>query len=45
MDISVVSFNPDVTKQAQELILPQKYKKLGQPAIYLNNASIANTNC
>ena len=45
MDISVVSFNPDVTKQAQELILPQKSKKLGQPTIYLNNASIANTNC
>lgn len=40
-----VSFNPDVTKQAQELILPQKSKKLGQPTIYLNNASIANTNC
>lgn len=36
-----VSFNPDVTKQAQELILPQKSKKPGQPT----NASIANTNC
>ena len=40
-----LSFNPDVTKQAEELLLPQKSKKLGQPTIYLNNASIANTNC
>ena len=46
MDIPVESvFQHRLMKQARELTLPQKSEKLGQPIIYLNNASVAHINC
>ena len=39
-----MSFNPDITKQAQEVILSRKSKKTDHPTVYLNDAPVANTN-
>ena len=40
-----MSFNPDTTKQAQEVIFPQKSKKIDHPKVYFNHALVAHTNC
>ena len=40
-----MSFNPDITKQAQEVIFSRKSKKTGHPTVYFNHAPVARTNC
>ena len=40
-----ISFNPDITKQAQEVIFSRKSKKTGHPTVYFNHAPVARTNC
>ena len=40
-----MSFNPDITKQAQEVIFPQKSKKTDHPKVYFNHAPVAHTDC
>ena len=40
-----MSFNPDIAKQAQEVIFSQKSKKTEHPTVYFNHAPVANTNC
>ena len=40
-----MSFNPDITKQAQEVIFSQKSKKTDHPTVYFNHAPVAHTNC
>ena len=38
-------FNPDVTKQAQEVIFSHKSKKVDHPVVYFNNAPVAKASC
>ena len=38
-------FNPDITKQAQELIFSRKNTMLNHPAIFFNETSVAHTSC
>ena len=38
-------FNPDITKQAQEVIFSWKSKKIDHPTVYFNHAPVAHTNC
>ena len=38
-------FNPDVTKQAQEVIFSRKSKKTDHPVVYFNNAPVAKASC
>ena len=38
-------FNPDVTKQAQEVIFSRKNIKTDHPVVYFNKAPVAHTNC
>ena len=40
-----ISFNPDITKQAKEVIFPQKSKKTDNPTVHFNDAPVAHTNC
>ena len=40
-----MSFNPDPTKQAQEVIFARKLKKRVHPTIYFNDGPVAHTNC
>ena len=40
-----MSFNPDITKPAQEVIFPQKSNKIDHPKVYFNHAPVAHTNC
>ena len=40
-----MSFNPDITKQAQEVIFSRKSKKTDRPTEYFNHAPEAHTNC
>ena len=35
-----MSFNPDPSKQAQEVIFPRKIQKTCHPSIYVNNKSV-----
>ena len=35
-----MNFNPDPSKQAQELIFPRKFQKTWHPFIYFNNKSV-----
>ena len=38
-------FNPDITKQAQEVIFSRKSKKTDHPALYFNDAPVEKTSC
>ena len=38
-------FNPDVTKQAQEVIFSRKIKKTDHPVVYFNKAPVAKASC
>ena len=38
-------FNPDITKQEQEVIFSRKSKKTDHPTVYFSQAPIAHTNC
>ena len=38
-------FNPDITKQAQEVIFSRKSQKTDHPAVYFNDASVEKTSC
>ena len=38
-------FNPDVTKQAQEVIFSRKSNKTDHPVVYFNEASVAKASC
>ena len=38
-------FNPDITKQAQEVIFSRKSKKTDHPAVYFNDAPVEKTSC
>ena len=38
-----MSFNPDPSKQAQELIFSEKKMKSSYPSVYLNNIPIRST--
>ena len=38
-----MNFNPDLSKQAQELIFPRKIQKTCHPFIYFNNKSVKQT--
>ena len=38
-------FNPDVTKQAQEVVFSYKSYKADQPVVYFNEAPIAKASC
>ena len=40
-----MSFNSDITKQAQEVIFSQKSKKIDHLIVYFNYAPVAHTNC
>ena len=40
-----MSFNPDITKQAQEVIFSRKSKKTDHPTLHFSHAPIAYTNC
>ena len=40
-----MSFNPDITKQAQEVIFSRKSKKTDRPTEYFNHAPEEHTNC
>ena len=40
-----ISFKPDITKQAQKVILLWKSLKADHPKVYFNDASVAHTNC
>ena len=38
-------FNPDVTKQAQEVIFSRKSNKTDHPVVYFNEAPVAKASC
>ena len=38
-------FNPDITKQAQEVIFSRKHIKIDHPIVYFNEAPVAHTTC
>ena len=38
-------FNPDVTKQAQEVIFSRKSNKTDHPAVFFNEAPVAKASC
>ena len=38
-------FNPDITKQAQEVIFSRKHIKIDRPIVYFNEAPVAHTTC
>ena len=38
-------FNPDITKQAQEVIFSRKNKKTDYPAVYFNDNPVEKTSC
>ena len=38
-------FNPDVTKQAQEVLFSRKIKKTDHPVVYYNKAPVAKASC
>ena len=40
-----MSFSPDITKQAQEVIFSRKSKKADHPTVYFNHAPVAHTDC
>ena len=40
-----MSFNPDITKQAQEVIFTRKSNKTDHPTVYFNDAPVEHTNC
>ena len=40
-----MSFNPNITKQAQEVIFSRKSKKTDHSTVYLNDASVEHANC
>ena len=40
-----ILFNPDITKQVQEVIFSRKSTKLDHPAVFLNEALVAHTLC
>ena len=40
-----IIFNPDITKQAQEVIFSRKIKKTDHPVVYFNDAPVAKTSC
>ena len=40
-----MSFNPDTTKQAQEVFFSWKSKKTDHPTVYFNHAPVTHTNC
>ena len=40
-----MSFNPDITKHAQEVIFSWKSNKTDHPTVYFNHAPVAHTNC
>ena len=40
-----ISFNSDITKEAQEVIFSRKSKRTGHPTVYFNHAPVARTNC
>ena len=39
-----MSFNPDPTKQAEEIIFSQKLKKVNHPPIFFNNIEVKRVN-
>ena len=39
----MMNFNPDTTKQAQEVIFRRKVKKAVHPPLLFNNASVTRT--
>ena len=39
----MMNFNPDTTKQAQEVIFRRKVKKTVHPPLLFNNASVTRT--
>ena len=38
-------FNPDLSKQTQEVIFSRKKKKTDHPIVYFNEAPFAHTSC
>ena len=38
-------FNPDITKQAKEVIFSRKNTKLDHPTVYFNELPVAHTPC
>ena len=40
-----INFNPDPTKQAQEVIFSRKTKKLPHPPSVLNNRNVTQSTC
>ena len=40
-----MTFNPDLSKQAQEVIFPRKIAKVSHPSITFNTAPVARTAC
>ena len=40
-----MSFNPDISKQAQEVIFSRNLRKTGHPTVYFNHGPVARTNC
>ena len=38
-------FNPDITKQAQEVTFSRNSKKTDDPTVYFNHAPVTHTNC
>ena len=38
-------FNPDITKQAQEVIFSRKNTKTDHPIVFFNGAPVADTSC
>ena len=38
-------FNPNLTKQAQEVIFSHKIQKQNHPIVFLNEAPLAHTPC
>ena len=40
-----MTFNPDITKQAQEVFFSRKSKKTDHPDVYFNDAPVEKTSC
>ena len=38
-----MSFNPEVTKQAQEIVFPCKSQKITNPTVYFNNSPVTQS--
>ena len=40
-----MSFNPDLSKQAREVIFSRKSSRVDHPSVTFNNSSVARTSC